>query len=145
MVNPEVEAGPTTKSRNEENWRRIYITKKMVPEFGATWGCKGCQEIAQPHTEECRARITAMMEQDPANAKRLEENTTKSLELVRQNPGRRGAGRRSDHRAQARTARRRCGSARVRTSQVDLRAARLGTTWKCDRQPVASDRWNQAA
>ena len=37
------EAGPTVmKTRNEENGRRIYITMKMVSEFGATLGCKGC-------------------------------------------------------------------------------------------------------
>ena len=30
------------------------------------------------------------------------------------------------------------------TSQVDLRAARLEATGKCDRQPVASDHKNQA-
>ena len=57
MVNPEVEAGPTvTKTRNEENGRRTCITKKMVCEFGATLGCKGCLVIGQPHTEKCRAR-----------------------------------------------------------------------------------------
>ena len=43
MVNPEFKAEPTvTKTRNEEYGRRIYITKKMVSEFGATLGCKGC-------------------------------------------------------------------------------------------------------
>ena len=64
---PRVEAGSTTtKSRNEDNGRRICITKKMVSEFGATSGCKGYLEIGQPHTEECRAKITAKMERDPA-------------------------------------------------------------------------------
>ena len=77
MVNPEV-AGPTmTKIRNEENGRRIYITKKMVSGFGATLGCKGCLVIGQPHTEECRARITTRMENDLAHAKRLEDNLTR--------------------------------------------------------------------
>ena len=43
MVNLEVQAEPTaTRTRNEENGRRIYITKKMVSEFGATVGCRGC-------------------------------------------------------------------------------------------------------
>ena len=43
MVNPEVQAGPAvTNTRNEDNVRRIYITKKMVSEFGATLGCKAC-------------------------------------------------------------------------------------------------------
>ena len=60
MVNP---AEPTaTRTRNEENGRRINITKKMLSEFGATLGCRGCLVIGQPHTEECRARITARME-----------------------------------------------------------------------------------
>ena len=60
MVNPEVKAESTaTKSRNKEYGRRIYMTKKMVSEFGGTLGCKGCLMIGQPRTEECRARITA--------------------------------------------------------------------------------------
>ena len=41
MVNPEVPSEPTAaRPRNEENGRRIYITKKMVSEFGATLGCR---------------------------------------------------------------------------------------------------------
>ena len=57
MVNPEAEAGlAVAGARKEENGRRIYITKKMVCEFGATLGCKGCLVIGQPHTEKCRAR-----------------------------------------------------------------------------------------
>ena len=35
-VNPEIHAEPTAKrTRNKENGRRIYITKKMVSEFAA--------------------------------------------------------------------------------------------------------------
>ena len=49
---------------------------KMVSEFGATLGCKGCLLVGQPHTEQCRARITAIMDNDPALAKRLEDNLT---------------------------------------------------------------------
>ena len=89
MVNPEVEAGPTvTKTRNEENVRRIYITKKMVSEFGATVGCKGCLVVGQPHTEECRARITTCMENDLAHAKRLEDNLTRRMEFANPELGR---------------------------------------------------------
>ena len=41
MVNPDFKAEPTaTKPGNEEYGRRIYITEKMVSEFGATLGCK---------------------------------------------------------------------------------------------------------
>ena len=83
MVNPEVEAESTvTRTRNEENGRRIYITKKMVSEFGATLGCKGCLVIGQPHTEECRARIITRMENDPAHAKRLEDNLLRRAEFA---------------------------------------------------------------
>ena len=50
-------------------------------------GCKGGVDVGLKHTGECRARIAAKTEQDPAQAKRLEENTTKTLELVRQTWG----------------------------------------------------------
>ena len=85
MVNPKIPAEPTaTRTRNEENGRRIYITKKMVSEFGATMGCRGCLVIGQPHTEECRARITAQMENDPAHAKRLEDTLNRRNEFANQ-------------------------------------------------------------
>ena len=41
MVNPEIPTEPTaTRTWNEENGTRIYITKKMVYEFGVTMGCR---------------------------------------------------------------------------------------------------------
>ena len=83
MVNPEIPTEPTaTRTRNEENGRHICITKKMVSEFGATLGCRGCLVIGQLHTEECRARITARMENDPAHAKRLEDNLNRRNEFA---------------------------------------------------------------
>ena len=83
MANLEVQAEPTaTRTRNEGNGRRIYITKKMVSESGATLGCRGCLVIGQPHTEECRARITARMENDPVHAKRLEDNLNRRNEFA---------------------------------------------------------------
>ena len=36
----------------------------------------------QPHTEECRARITARMETDSVHAKRLEDNLNKRNEFA---------------------------------------------------------------
>ena len=54
----------------------------MVTEFGATLGCRGCLVIGQPHTEECRARIAAPMENDPVHAKRLEDNLNRRNEFV---------------------------------------------------------------
>ena len=87
IVNPEIPAEPTaTRTRNEENGRRIYITKKMVSEFGATLGCRGCLVIRQPHTEECRARNTARMENDLAHAKRLEDNLNRRDEFATPEP-----------------------------------------------------------
>ena len=81
MVNPEVK--PTVmRTRSEEHGRRIYITKKLVSEFGATLGCKGCLMIGQPHTEECRARINARMESDPVHTKRLEDKLNRRNEFA---------------------------------------------------------------
>ena len=140
MVNPEVEAGPTTtKSRNEDNGRRIYITKKMVSEFGATSGCMGCLEIGQPHTEECRAKITAKMDQDPAQREATRKNTTKMVMQARttccwkkQRPTCTGAHRKTP-----------LSRDKSQPALVPLRSTK--TTRKWDRQPVASDRWDQAA
>ena len=83
MVNPEVPAEPTaTRTRNEDNGRRIYITKKMVSEFGATLGCRGCLVIGQPQTQECGARIPARVENDLLHAKRLEDNLNRRNEFA---------------------------------------------------------------
>ena len=83
MVNPEVKAEPTvTRTRNEEYSRRIYITKKMVSEFGVTLGCKGCLMIGQTHTEKCRAKFTARMESDLVHAKWLEDNLNRRNEFA---------------------------------------------------------------
>ena len=83
VVNPEVPAEPTvTRIRIKENGRRIYITKKMVSEFGATLGCRGCLVIGQRHTEECRARTSAQIENDPVHAKRLEDHLNKRNEFA---------------------------------------------------------------
>ena len=54
----------------------------MVSEFGATLGCRGRLVIGQPHTEECRARITARMENDPAHATWLEDNLNRRNEFA---------------------------------------------------------------
>ena len=61
MLHPEVLAGPPRARAREELARRIYITKRMVTEFGATLGRRGCPEVGSPHSDECRARITAKM------------------------------------------------------------------------------------
>ena len=38
--------------------------------------------IGQPHTEECQARISTRMENDPAHAKLLEDNLTRRTEFA---------------------------------------------------------------
>ena len=48
-------------------------------------GCKGCLVIGQPHTE-CRARITACMENDLAHAKRLEDNLIRRNDFANPEP-----------------------------------------------------------
>ena len=99
--------GPIT-----ENGRRIHITKRMVSEFGATLGCKGCLELGQPHGGNFKRESPP----DPAHVKRLKETPPTNWSLK---PGRRAAGGGNDLCAQARTARRRCGNAlRERRSTV---------------------------
>ena len=53
--------------------RRLYITKKMVKQFGATDGCAGCRSVGPPHTKDCRKRISDKIAQDPKEAWRLRE------------------------------------------------------------------------
>ena len=82
MVKTEVQAEPkATRTRNDENGRSIYITKK-ASESGATLGCRGYMVIGQLHTEECRAKIIAPMENDPVHAKRLEDHLNKRNEFA---------------------------------------------------------------
>ena len=58
----------------------------MLSELGATLGCNGCLVIGHPHTEECRARITTCMENDPAHAKRLEDKLIRRNEFANPEP-----------------------------------------------------------
>ena len=44
--------------------------------------CRGCLMIGQPHTGECRARITTRVERPPAHAKRLEDNLNRRNEFA---------------------------------------------------------------
>ena len=43
--------------------------------------------IGQPHTEKCRTKITTRMENDPAHARRLEDNLTRRTEFANLEPG----------------------------------------------------------
>ena len=60
-----------SRQRREPGMKRTTDTstsrRKFVSEFGETLGCWCCFAIRQLHTEECRARMTARMENDPAH------------------------------------------------------------------------------
>ena len=135
MVKPEVVAEPTVVTTRKRRARR----EEMVSEFGATLGCKGCLLVGQPHTEECRARITARMESDPAHAKRLEdiwpgEWHSPNLRLVESelttNPSQRA---RQD-------------GAAPQESEINggTSSSVAEATWKCKRYTLANDRCIQA-
>eukprot|EP00971_Amphidinium_carterae_P348914 6490741-Amphidinium_carterae.1 len=47
-------AGPSYASKRE---KRLYITRAMMEEHGATPGCKACRERTGPHTASCRTRF----------------------------------------------------------------------------------------
>ena len=68
MKTPEVAPAP-----EEQRARRIYITKKMVTQFGASAGCPGCTTVGAVHTEACRKRISDKIAADPSEAWRLRE------------------------------------------------------------------------
>ena len=84
MVNPEVKAEPTaTKPRNEVYGRRIYITEKMVSEFGATLGCKVClSDRTTSHRRMSSQNHRANQESDLVLAKRLEDNLNRRNEVA---------------------------------------------------------------
>ena len=72
MKEPTVRAAPTMpREPLGQIGKRVYITKKMVDEFGATLGCRGCLEIGVPHTEECRVRLTKRLESAPEHAEKV--------------------------------------------------------------------------
>ena len=77
----EVDPNPCCRRFQPSRQRREPGTKS-VGIWTQTLGCRGCLVIGQPHTEECRARITARMENDPAHAKRLEDNLNRRNEFA---------------------------------------------------------------
>jgi hypothetical protein len=88
MKEPLVRAVPTVpREPLGQIGKRVYITKRMVDEFGATLGCRGCLEIGVPHTEECRARLTERLENAPEHAEKVKVADEKRRGL----PGKRGA------------------------------------------------------
>eukprot|EP00971_Amphidinium_carterae_P086102 1703467-Amphidinium_carterae.7 len=40
-----------------ERQRKMYVTKRLVQEFGATEGCPACEQKGRVHTKECRDRL----------------------------------------------------------------------------------------
>ena len=87
-------------------------------------GCKGCLVIGQPRTEECRAKITTRMENDPAHAKRLEDNLTRRTAFATKTGG--CCVIRTDATVHV-------GRHKNLQTPEELRAARLEPMWICDR------------
>ena len=71
MKMPEVAPAPV--ATEDQQGRRLYITKKMVKQFGASAGCPGCTTVGALHTEACRKRISDKIAEDPGEAWRLRE------------------------------------------------------------------------
>ena len=67
------EVAPAPVSTEEPQARRLYITKKMVKQFGASLGCPGCTTVGAIHTEACRKRISDKISEDPNEAWRLRD------------------------------------------------------------------------
>ena len=67
-------------AEREMQVRRVYIRQADLDEFGYTQGCRRCQHIltygpnkgTMPHSDECRARITAALRQTDHGRARLE-------------------------------------------------------------------------
>ena len=87
MVNPEVPAEPTaTGTTNEENGRRIYMTKKMVSEFGATLGCRELLGDRTTSHGGMSSQDYRTDENDPVHGKRLEDNLNRRNEFANPEP-----------------------------------------------------------
>ena len=84
--------------------------------------------------------ITTQMENDPAHAKRLEDNLIRRADFA--NPETELAAQSEGRTAHVKT---RLGRHKNLSSPEELRATRLEMTWRCDRLALANDRWSQAA
>ena len=83
LVVPPAETGPRAAPVVQ---RRIYIRREEVFKYGATAGCPACdcvleeKRITVPHSEACRARITAAMSKDESGQARLDAYADKRRE-----------------------------------------------------------------
>ena len=61
--------------------RRVYITRKVVEDYGFTPGCRGCEAVlagdptaaSRNHTEKCRRRMAEAMAKDEQGKRRLDD------------------------------------------------------------------------
>ena len=70
--------------------RRLYILPEDLEEHGYTKNCRKCQQLlthgpntgTMPHSEECRARITAALSQTPAGRIRIQKMMEKGDKFI---------------------------------------------------------------
>ena len=94
IVPPMERVAPPVATEHEKQTRRLYIRVRDVYDYGVTEGCPGCVaaikgEASKNHTEECRVRMTEIIEQqDELRVRRAHERANKEKSCSR---GRRGA------------------------------------------------------
>ena len=82
--------------------RRFYVTKKDIDKFGFTQGCGGCTALAKnskvkiPHSEGCRNRIKARLEETPEGNERVEKRRIAEAEALAEHGERIMKSRRTD-------------------------------------------------
>ena len=63
---------PDTVSRQEQEMRNMYITKRMVRDLGPTDDCPACAgKRGVAHTNECRTRMRLVMSESDAGRSNL--------------------------------------------------------------------------
>ena len=89
----------TTVAKPDDEVSNMYITKKILDEFGATPGCPGCsskgQKTGHAHNAECRQRMRLEMSKTEIGRDRMAREQTRierheertSLKQAQQDPG----------------------------------------------------------
>eukprot|EP00971_Amphidinium_carterae_P334302 6469495-Amphidinium_carterae.1 len=69
-----------------EAFKRAYITRRLVRNYGATAGCPGCLEANRPHTEECRAKMIRKIREDEQEADLLRRTRPRDADKLLAEP-----------------------------------------------------------
>ena len=61
----------------EEVWRSMYVTRRLIAQYGKTPGCPGCENLGEKngpsHSTECRQRIQDQMSNTSEGKTKLSE------------------------------------------------------------------------